>query len=127
MKLKLTRSQTTGMTGTVKFRLHTIVALDAAEREAITKYKLGKEVIYAKDKVDPHNAGNIVGALGRLVAAKAFNIRLTINDLTEGRTIECKEITEMIAVESQIRDACDVLMSVLETAAHFGGEEIVEL
>jgi len=37
------------------------------------------------------------------------------------------EIVEMLAVEEQIREAAQTFKNVLEAAASFGGEEVVEL
>ena len=127
MKLKLTRSQESGgLTGKVTFRLHAIVVLDEKESSAVKRYKLGKEIVYSKQKIDPTAAKSFAGAIGRLAAAATFNIKLTVNDMVEGRTIECKEITEMLAVEEHVREACEILNSILQAAAYFGGEEVVE-
>ncbi len=127
MKLKLTRSQEQGMLGSVKFRLHAIVLLDEAERDAVFTYKLHNEIVYSKEKFNPAYASNVVTAIGRMAAAIAFNIKLTVNDMIHGQTIECNEITEMLAAEEQIREACEVLTSILHAATNFGGEEVVEL
>ena len=51
----------------------------------------------------------------------------SVDDLSGGKRIECKDIVEMIAVEEQIKEAATTFKAVLDTAAHFGGEEVVQL
>lgn len=127
MQLKLTRTQGKSLTGKVIFALHAIALLTDEERANIEKYRLHKETIWAKAKVDPTDAQSTLGAIGKIAAAMAFNIRLTIDDLQKGRTFECREITEMLVVENELREACEVLQSVLNAAAHFGGSELIDI
>lgn len=128
MKLIIQRDQHSGLMGKVTFSLDIKADLTAAEQEYIRKYKMGKEVLYYKEKVDTRGI-EMMGAwaqISRTIAARALDIKITVNDLVNGRHIECKDIIEMRAAEEQIKEACGVFLEVLDTAAHFGGTEVIE-
>ena len=131
MKLKLQRSQKSGLTGGVTFKMLAIVDLDADEAAAIKKYKLGKDVVYQSPKGaaagDLLAAGRNFAGLTAAIAAKASNQILTVDDLVKGKEISCKEITEMIAAEEQIREACQGLVRILFVCRHFDGEEVIDI
>ena len=61
------------------------------------------------------------------LAFKMMNLTVSINDLSEGKRIDCKDIVEMLAVEDQIKEAAQTFKNVLDAAASFGGEEVIEL
>lgn len=131
MKLKLRRTQKSGMIGKVTFSMFAQTDLTPEEAGYVTKYKMGKEVLYHKDKVDTSGVGmpgmGVMASVGRLLAAKALNLTITADDLVNGKTVECKDIVEMRAAEEQIKEACALFKEVLESAAHFEGEEIIEI
>ncbi len=56
-----------------------------------------------------------------------MNITVTVDDLVNGKHLECKEITEMLAVEGQLLEASQVLKKILEAATHFEGEQVIEI
>ena len=56
-----------------------------------------------------------------------MNISVSVNDLVQGKRIECKSILEMLAVEDQIKEAALTFKQVLNAASHFGGEEVIAL
>ena len=107
------------------FMLDAQAQLTDDERGALKKYKMGKEVVYEKIKLDIGGTG-LIGVAARL-ASKAVNLTVTIDDLVNGKHLECKDILEMLAVEDQILEASQVLKKILEAAAHFGGEEIIDV
>lgn len=125
MKLLLKRDQKSGMMGKVTFLLSVRAELSAQEKENIKKYKLGNTMLYEKLKTTDPGSG-LLGVASRL-ALKAINLTISVNDLENGKQIECKDIVEMIAVEEQIREAAQTFNSVLTAAATFGGEEVLEL
>lgn len=131
MKLKLQRSQKSGMTGNVTFKMLAIVDLDADEADAVKKYKLGKEVVYESPKGAAASqllaAGGTLGGITATIAAKASNQILTVNDLVKGKEIACKDINEMMAAEEQIRQACQGLSRILFVCQHFDGEEVIDI
>lgn len=121
----LRRDQKAGMMGmgSVTFVLEVRARLTNEEQKNIAKYKLGKTVLYTKGEITDRGAG-LLGLASRL-AFKAMNISVSVDDLTGGKRIECKDIVEMLAVEGQIKDAAQTFKQVLEAAAHFGGEEVL--
>src|SRR5579859_3658616 len=107
--------------GGVTFQLDVRADLSDAEKRNISKYKLGKTVLYTRGELIDKGSG-LLGLASRL-AFKAMNISVTVNDLVDGKRVECKDIVEMLAVEGQIREAATTFNQVLDAAAHFGGEE----
>lgn len=129
MKLRLNKSQrSTGvMSKKVLFLLGAQVDLTAQEQEYVTKYKMGNEVIYNKDRVNPEMYDYKSGkGIMRNLSATMMNINLTVYDLIGGRTIECKDISEILEAEASVKTACSGLKNLLEACASFEGEEIIE-
>ncbi len=137
MKLILQRSQKSGMMGVgkVTFGLDARTQLTGEEAGYVKTYKMGKEVLYENIKVEKGVgvmsavAGGMIGmaaGAARGLAAKALNLTITVDDLVRGKHIECKDILEMRAAEEQLREACEMFKAVLESAAHFEGEEVIE-
>ena len=131
MKLILQRSQKAGMMGVgkVKFGLDARAQLTPEETEYIKKYKMGDEVLYFQEKVGLSGIEfmGVMAQLSRSIAARALNVKITVDDLVKGKHIECKDIIEMRAAEEQIKEACHTFKQVLESAAHFGGEEVIQI
>lgn len=125
MKLVLRREQRSAMLGSKPvFTLTVRADISPDERAAIEKYKLGDTELYASHEIK--GGSGLLGVASRL-AYKAMTISVSVKDLTGGKKIECKDIVEMLAVEGQIREAAKTFKEVLDAAAHFGGEEVVEL
>jgi len=125
MKLLLRRDQKSGLIGKVTFTLAVRAELTDLEKDNIRKYKLGETMLYERDKLIERGSG-LLGLASR-VAFKMMNISVSVNDLSDGKKIDCKDIIEMLAVEEQIKEAAQTFKSVLEAAASFGGEEVIEL
>jgi hypothetical protein len=127
MKLLLRRNQRAGMMGmgSMIFMLDVRAEITEDEWQDINTYKLNKTVLYSRGEIVDKGAG-LLGLASRL-AFKAMNISISIDDLAKGKRIECKDIVEMLAVEEQIKEAAATLKSVLQTAAHFGGDEVVAI
>lgn len=127
MKLLLRRDQKSGLIGIgkVTFTLAVRADLTREEQNNIKKYKLGDTMLYERETMIDKGSG-LLGLASRL-AFKAMNISVSVNDLSDGKKIDCKDIVEMLAVEDQIREAAQTFKNVLEAAATFGGEEVVEL
>lgn len=125
MKLLLRREQKSGMLGVGKitFVLGVRAELTEDEKANIKKYKLGETMLYERDKIV--GGSGLLGLASRL-ALKMLNLSVSVNDLTSGKQVECKDIVEMLAVEEQIKEACDTFKAVLTAAAQFGGEEVIE-
>jgi len=67
MQLLLRRTQKSGLTGKITFSLYSKVKLDEAETANIKKYKMGKEVLYEKIKME-------VGVLGSGLAGSMAGV-----------------------------------------------------
>jgi hypothetical protein len=125
MKLLLRRDQKSGLLGgSITFTLEVRADLSQEELANIRRYKLGKTVLYTRGEIAEPGKG-LIGLASR-VAFKMLNISVSVDDLVGGKRIDCKDIVEMLAVEEQIKQACETFKSVLEAAAHFGGEEAIE-
>ncbi len=131
MKLKIRRTQKSGMLSSkITFQLHAQTELTPEELGYVKTYKMGSEVLYHMEKVERSDYSETtlghIKAIGKGLAAMAMNITITANDLVNGRTIECKDIIEMRAAEDQLKEACLMFKEILESAAHFEGEEVIE-
>ena len=127
MKLLLRRDQQTSgiVRSTITFSLSVRADLTDEERRNIQKYKLGDTVLYERMTMVDKGSG-LLGVASRL-AFKMMNLSVAIKDLTDGKKIDCKDIVEMLAVEDQIKEAAQTFKNVLEAAANFGGEEVIEI
>ena len=131
MRLRLHRSQrSSGLLGNkVTFKLEARVDISAEEQAFIRKYNVGREIIYIKERValaDEADHATWKG-IARNLAAYATTLTIRIDDLLKGTVVECKDFLEMLAVEEQIVTACQNFKAVLQSAAHFDGEEVIEL
>lgn len=127
MKLLLRRDQQTSglIRSTITFAITVRAELSDQERQNIEKYKLGESILYSRGELVDKGSG-LLGLASRM-AFHAMNISVSVNDLADGKRVECKNIMEMLAVEEQIKEAATNFKSVLEAAAHFGGDEVIEL
>lgn len=124
MKLLLRRDQRSGLLGKVVFSLDVRADILPEERENIRRYKLGDTELYASH--DIVGGSGLLGVASRL-AWKAVTIRVSVDDLTNGKKVEAKDIVEMLSIEEQIREAAATFKAVLDAASHFGGEEVIEI
>ena len=127
MKLKIARDQKKGMMGmgAVKFNITAQAELTPEERSAVDKYKMGDTMLYEKNKMLDPGSG-LIGVASRLAFA-AVNTTVSVKDLVQGKSVECKDIVEMLAIETQIIEAAKTFNDVLHAAATFGGEQIIDL
>lgn len=125
MKLLLRRDQRSGLMGKIIFSLEVRADVSPEERESIRRYKLGDTELYSSHEMTERGSG-LLGLATRL-AWKAVVIRVTVNDLANGKRIEAKDIVEMLAIEDQVREAAKTFKAALEAASQFGGEEVVTI
>lgn len=126
MKLLLRRSQRAALVGSKPvFTLDVRAELDEAERTHIKRYKLGDTLLYEKKSLQ--QGSNEYAQLGNTLAWRFMNLVITVKDLETGRRIECKDIVEMLGVEEQLRQAAQTFKAILDAAAHFDGEEVLEV
>lgn len=126
MKLILKREQRAAgvLANKVKFVLTTRAELTGAEQEAIKKYKLGDTELYRSAELT--GGSGLLGLVSRAALSALIDV-IRVNDLAQGKTVECNTVVEMLAVEDEIREAAKTFKLVLDAAATFGGEEVVEL
>ena len=125
MKLLLRRDQKSGFIGKITFILTVRAELTNEEKNNIQKYKLGDTMLYERMTMTEKGSG-LLGVASRL-AFKMMNLTVSVEDLSDGKKIDCKDIVEMLAVEDQIKEAAQTFKNVLEAATSFGGEEVIEL
>ncbi|MCG7985344.1 MAG: hypothetical protein JAY90_21690 [Candidatus Thiodiazotropha lotti] len=125
MKVLLSRNQKSGIVGKIAFTLNVRAELSDAEKSSIAKYKLGNTMLYERDTLIDRGSG-LRGLISRLFY-RAVNMSISVDDLTKGKRIECKDVVEMLAIEDQIKEACTTFKAVLAAAASFGGEEVIEI
>lgn len=146
MQLKLKRAQREGgMIGKkIIFALDARADLSNEEKDLVKKYGLGPLVVYdsaarrkyaeaAVGHADASIGASTAGVMYRLamnygsMAMSALSLRVTVDSLTRGQHIECKDLDELLGAEAAIVDACRNLKAYLETAVTFDGrEEVVE-
>ena len=125
MELLLSKSQKSSMMGNISFVLNIRTKLNDEEQSLVKKYKMGTEIVYEKIPISANIDGSSTVGLLTALTAKALKLIFTVNDLVKGRTIECKDIIEMIAAETQIRSAADSFYALLMAAKGFEGEEVI--
>jgi F420-0:gamma-glutamyl ligase-like protein len=129
MKLLIRRSQKSSLMGKAVFVLEVRADISAEEKNNINKYKLADTLLYERSDTRVKGSGvlGFTASVAANLVLAAMNISITAADLANGRKIECKDIIEMLAVEEQIKEAAATFKQVLDAAAQFGGEEIIEL
>ena len=66
---------------------------------------------------------DLLGAISRA----SMEVKFTVNDLINGKKVECKDIMEMLELEEVIVSVSKTFKQVLEAVASFGGETVIEL
>ena len=125
MKLLLRRNQKSGMMRGASFTLDARAELTPEEYKNIERYGFGKTMLYQRNQVVDPGSG-LLGMASRF-AFKMMNIEVTVASLANGIHLEFKDIIEMLAVEDQLKEASKNFKAILDAAAKFGGEEVVEL
>lgn len=129
MLLKIKRAQKSSMMGSAIFTIDFAADISKEERALIDKYKLGKTIVYSSEAFQKNAStaaatGQSVGILkGAMSLANAllFNLKITINDLVDGKHLEMKDLEEMVSAEDQIVKACNNLKGFLAVAKSFDG------
>lgn len=135
MLLKIKRSQKSSMMGNAIFGLNFRAEVSADERDLISKYKLGKDVIYSSENFkknaeaatlpDGNDGLAIAKGIAAGLTARFFNLKITVNDLINGKHIEMKNLNEMLSAEDQVVQACNNLKTYITAAKSFDGREVV--
>lgn len=126
MKLLLRRSERSGMLGKLIYVLEVRAEVSPDERNSIAKYKFGPSILYSK-KGKPTGDMNTWSGIGHNLLHYAMDLTVSVNDLVNGKRIECKDIMEMLGAEEQIKEAAQMFGNVLRAASQFGGEEVIPI
>ena len=130
MQLVIRRSQkTTGMISkSVSFVLDARVDLSPDEASAVKKYALGSQVLYnsanSKHYLDKAQSSGFMGSMASLAMAK-MSLNISVDSLTKGQHIECKDLDELLGAEEAIHNACQSIRRYIDVAQTFDGREIV--
>jgi hypothetical protein len=130
MQLVVRRSQkTSGMISkSVSFVLDARVDLSKDESSAVKKYALGSQVLYnsanSKHYLDKAQSSGFMGAVASLAMAK-LSLNISVDSLTKGHHIECKDMDELLGAEEVIHNACQSIRRYIDLAQTFDGREIV--
>ena len=128
MEMLLSKSQKSGMMGlgSIIFVLDIKARLTDEEAALVKRYKMGSTVLYEKvpGVTGLANKMGTMASIGIHLAAKALQLSFTVDELLKGRTIECKDITEMMAAKAQIEEAAENFHQILVAAKNFEGEEV---
>lgn len=111
MKLLITRDQDKGLMGGISFFLKAQVELTNEEQELVKKYKAHKEILLSKN----------IQALGN-----TLTLNIKIGGLIEGESFKCKDISEILTTEANLKEACQNFKNYLEVMKGFGGQEIIQ-
>lgn len=117
MELLLTRDQVGGMMGGIKFQLIAKAKLSDEETAAVKKYKMGDVILYEKQGQGPDPSSFLSLARHRFMVP-----RIQVQDLIWGKTIEAKDILEILDAEEQLKSAAQAFHRMLRAASTFGGE-----
>ena len=115
MQLILTKDQSKGLLGNVKFEVKAQVQLTDQEQELIQHYKLQNEILLSKKLI------NIWGQ------PTDEDVNVTVSNLLNGEVYKCKDLGEVIAYSDNLVTACETLKAYLEVANDFGGETVIEI
>ncbi len=126
MKLLLRRSERSGMLGKSIYVLDIRAQLSDQEKSWIAKFKFGPSILYSR-KGKPAGDPSTLAGVGQILLHHALDLTVSVNDLVNGKRVECKDIMEMLSAEGQIKEAAQMFGNVLRAASQFGGEEVVEL
>ncbi len=125
MQLLLRRTQHPAFFGPPTFTLDVRAEITDADRMNIARYHLGKTLLFSRKQFVEHESW-----WARLLYAvffRATNLTITVDDLADGKRIQCKDILEMLAMEKAVRKATQTFGLVLRAATYFGGEEVLPL
>ena len=59
------------------------------------------------------------------LAARFMQLKVTVDDLVRGKTIDGKDIIDIMAAQDQIKEAVAIFKTMLHAAATFEGEEVL--
>jgi hypothetical protein len=152
MLLKIKKSQTTNLWGTVIFIIDARMEISAQEHRLVQKYHLGDLLIYSSNARDKHldamkasvegTKGHPVftlsvkdqlmgvlktifsfGMAGAHATMAAYHLKITVNKLLRGVHVRCKDMNEVLVAKNAIVQAGQSLRTYLDVGQSFDGTE----
>lgn len=115
MQLKISKSQKTGMMGGGKLTMMAKIVPTDAEAATIKKFAMQKEIVWVQDPATT-------------IAPKFMGVKaMTVGSLINGETHTCKDIGEMLQMEAYITKVSQGLKTMVDAAAEFGGDVVIDL
>lgn len=155
MKLLFKREQSSGQTGTVKFKLWGKVELEEQESEIIARYAFDKAILIDAFQPALMRKSAYVGAAAFLVALSLLSSMVNVpiamflaliagaaagyffydkkrdtvfvRDLMHGRYFSCDSVVDLARKEAWLAHITAYLRQVMESAKHWGGTETVPI
>lgn len=59
-------------------------------------------------------------------SGNAISLNITIGSLVTGQNFKCEDITEILEIEKNIKESCEVFKNYIMVMNSFGGREVVE-
>ena len=112
MKLLLTKSQSKGLLGGVKFEVKAEVELTDDERQLIRHYNLENEILLSRKSA---------------IWVTEVDVYITVSNLLNGEVYKCKDLSEVITYSDNLVSACKTLKSHLTVARDFGGQVVIDI
>lgn len=126
MKLVIKRSKKSTISGKSKYELYVRADITDEEKTLIKQNSLGKLNLVYHDK-----SGIGAGLAGMSFWASLWKMmkdtQMSVDTFVRGTTFNCKDVTELIAIEDDAREASLLLRTILEMAKTFGGEEVIDV
>lgn len=120
--------------GKVKFSFSAKAVLTDDERSLIEEFNASKIVLFEYTK----SSSGITNALGAGLSSTrlptdveniVFSLgtgKVKVNDLVIGKTVECVDIQEIMAVEESMKIACQNFIVILDEMKNYEGTETIE-
>jgi hypothetical protein len=112
LKLSITRSQSKGFTGGVSFEVKVRLLTTQEEADLIKTYRLSDQLVTFSHKKD------LLSWTPKAV---------TIRDIVNGNTFKAKDLTEVFDYTNTVEEVAEKLLTYIEVARKFGGEEIIDI
>jgi hypothetical protein len=125
MKLLLRRSHRAGLFHKLIYILDVRVQLSDEEREVMVNHALARTRLYERVELMERGRG-LFGFLYRAVFG-ARNLTIRVAELIDGKRIELPDIAEILSVEDQMTGSVRTFNQLLQAAAHYDSDEVVNL
>ena len=125
MKLVIKRTKKSSLTGKSNYELYVRADLTDEERKLVKENSLGKVSVVYHDR----SGGAALAAVSFWAALWKMvkDTQMTVDTFMRGTTFACKDVTELMGIEDEVRGSSLTLRAILEMAKTFGGEEVFDV